>query len=161
MATGSYWESYDFAGNAGRQDFFIHPLGPTHAFDGLGKTGERIALGDDPGELDASARADVAASFQAAVVDTLVEKCVRACDATGLERLVVAGGVGANQRLRSQLQARGAEKGFGVYYPKPALCTDNGAMIAFAGWHRRGQALESPTIVARPRWRLDELAPLN
>ena len=86
---------------------------------------------------------------------------MRALEVTGLERLVVAGGVGANLRLRTQLQATCVDSGARVYYPSVALCTDNGAMIAFAGWCRREQALSSPTIIARPRWPLSELAPVN
>lgn len=133
------------------------------SFSGL-KTAVRITLEAESGrdgELKDSLRADIAASFQAAVVDSLVEKCLRACETTGLERLIVAGGVGANKRLRSQLQARGTENGLRVHYPRPALCTDNGAMIAFAGWCRRERSLSSPKIIARPRWPLDELDSLD
>jgi N6-L-threonylcarbamoyladenine synthase len=103
-------------------------------------------------------RADVAAAFQAAVVDTLTEKCRLALEATGTERLVVAGGVGANRLLRERLAALGRRHAVRVYYPRPALCTDNGAMIAYAG-ARRFDAQHSwpPPIVARPRWPLDEL----
>ena len=105
-------------------------------------------------------RADVAASFQAAVVDTLTGKCRQALEATGLTRLVVAGGVGANRALRASLAELGRQVGARVYYPKPALCTDNGAMIAYAGWCRRTQRrAQVPRIVARPRWPLDELEP--
>ena len=131
------------------------------SFSGL-KTAVRLALERPPANGRGPAetrREDVAASFQAAVVDTLVAKCLRACAVTGLERLVVAGGVGANLELRGQLQARAAESGLRVHYPRPSLCTDNGAMIALTGWHRRDQALSSPVIVARPRWPLDELTP--
>ena len=133
------------------------------SFSGL-KTAVRLALEaarSVDGELGEGVREDVAASFQAAVVDSLVEKCARALDATGLERLVVAGGVGANQRLRSQLRTTCAEGGVRVYFPRLALCTDNGAMVAFAGWCRRDQALTSPRIIARPRWRLSDLVPVH
>jgi len=133
------------------------------SFSGL-KTAVRLALEKEAArapKLTDRGRADVAASFQAAVVDTLVEKSLLALEATGLERLVVAGGVGANKRLRSQLSARGETQGIRVYYPRPALCTDNGAMIAFAGWCRRDQGSPVPAILARPRWPLDELAPVN
>ena len=79
-------------------------------------------------------RADIARGFEDAVVDTLAIKCERALDATGCDTLVVAGGVGANLRLRAQLQpTRGASCGGRVCFPRPAFCTDNGAMIAFAG----------------------------
>ena len=103
-------------------------------------------------------RANVAASFQAAVVDSLVNKSVAAIATTGLERLVVAGGVGANKELRQRLRAAGERNGFRVYYPRPAFCTDNGAMIAYAGWSRRHTTTtEALRILARPRWPLDEL----
>jgi N6-L-threonylcarbamoyladenine synthase len=105
-------------------------------------------------------RADLAASFQAAIVDTLTAKCARALAETGLARLVIAGGVGANRALRAALAHYGAENGVRVYYPRPALCTDNGAMIAYVGACRLEQGPASPArIVARPRWPLDELTP--
>jgi N6-L-threonylcarbamoyladenine synthase len=74
---------------------------------------------------------------------------------------VIAGGVGANRHLRTRLMELGQRRGARVYYPKPALCTDNGAMIAYAGWCRlaAGEGAWPPRIVARPRWPLDELAP--
>ena len=131
------------------------------SFSGL-KTAVRIALekcGGNGETLPAALRADVAASFQEAVVETLVAKCLRACATSGLERLVVAGGVGANIELRSQLRARGGERGIRVYYPRLSLCTDNGAMIALTGWHRRHEAADPPVIFARPRWPLDDLRP--
>ena len=133
------------------------------SFSGL-KTAVRLALDDArsaDGGLAQAVRRDVAASFQAAAVDSLVDKCLGALALTGLERLVVAGGVGANRRLRTQLRVACAGRGARVYYPRAALCTDNGAMIAFAGWCRRGQARHSATIVARPRWPLDELPPVH
>jgi N6-L-threonylcarbamoyladenine synthase len=131
------------------------------SFSGL-KTAARIAIDAAraaDGSLPDSVRADVAASFQAAVVDTLTGKCRQALAATGLNRLVVAGGVGANRALRKSLADLGLKIGARVYYPKPALCTDNGAMIAYAGWCRRAEGAEMPRIVARPRWPLDELEP--
>jgi N6-L-threonylcarbamoyladenine synthase len=106
-------------------------------------------------------RADVAASFQAAVVDTLANKCRLALEAVGLNRLVIAGGVGANRALRARLKADGGRFDYEVYYPRPQLCTDNGAMIAYAGWRRLSEAARGmPRIVARPRWPLDELTPI-
>jgi N6-L-threonylcarbamoyladenine synthase len=112
------------------------------------------------GSLPDPVRADLAASFQAAVVDTLTGKCRQALEATGLERLVIAGGVGANRSLRASLKDLGQRVGARVYYPKPSLCTDNGAMIAYAGWCRREATQpQLPRIVARPRWPLDELTP--
>src|SRR3569623_3646344 len=80
--------------------------------------------------------ADIARAFEDAVVDTLVIKCRRALDVTGLDRLVVAGGVGANRELRTRLQAMTAERGATVYYPRLEFCTDSGAMIAYAGYQR-------------------------
>lgn len=132
------------------------------SFSGL-KTATRLAIdasrGPD-GALDAMTRADIAASFQAAVVDTLTDKCRAALESTGLERLVIAGGVGANQALRASLAELAERRGWRVYYPHPKLCTDNGAMIAHAGWCRRSEArVRPPRIVARPRWPLDELEP--
>ena len=131
------------------------------SFSGL-KTAARLAIDGcraPDGSLPDPVRADVAASFQAAVVETLTAKCRLALEATGLKRLVVAGGVGANRALRASLAELGGQVGARVYYPKPALCTDNGAMIAYAGWCRRAEAGLEPHIVARPRWPLDELVP--
>jgi N6-L-threonylcarbamoyladenine synthase len=108
--------------------------------------------GDDP-----QTRADIAYAFQEAVVDTLVIKCQRALKVTGLRRLVMAGGVAANRRLRARLKdlVMGAE----VYYPRPEFCTDNAAMIALAGCLRlsAGQR-EADAFNVRPRWSLEELA---
>jgi N6-L-threonylcarbamoyladenine synthase len=100
--------------------------------------------------------ADLARSFVDAIVEVLVAKCVRAVETTGLTRLVVAGGVGANRQLRAALDAASARRGFDVFYPEPELCTDNGAMIAFAA----AQRLEEKTLVktnsftVKPRWDL-------
>ena len=103
-------------------------------------------------------RADVARAFEDAVVDTLAIKCRRALQATRLRRLVVAGGVGANRRLRERLRELLAELGGQVYYPRLEFCTDNGAMIAYAGWRRltAGQR-EEMAIEVLPRWPLDSL----
>jgi N6-L-threonylcarbamoyladenine synthase len=135
------------------------------SFSGL-KTAARLAIVAELGsraELDPKTRADVAASFQAAAVDTLAGKCRRALEATGFERLVIAGGVGANKLLRASLATLGKQVGVRVYYPRPALCTDNGAMIAYAGWCRHTQAASDwpPRIIARPRWPLAELGPVE
>jgi N6-L-threonylcarbamoyladenine synthase len=132
------------------------------SFSGL-KTAARLTIescrGADGG-LAAPVRADLAASFQAAIVDTLTGKCRQALEATGLDRLVIAGGVGANRALRSSLADLGRRVGVRVYYPRPALCTDNGAMIAYAGWCRRtAEGGGLPRIMAKPRWPLDELTP--
>jgi N6-L-threonylcarbamoyladenine synthase len=132
------------------------------SFSGL-KTAVRLTIEDAraaAGSLTETTRADLAASFQAAVVETLVGKCRQALEATQLTRLIVAGGVGANRALRAALAQLGRRSGVDVFYPRPKLCTDNGAMIAYAGWCRRTAAQPRlPRIVARPRWPLDELEP--
>jgi len=97
---------------------------------------------------------DIAAGFQQAVIDSLVIKCRRALKVTRLERLVIAGGVSANRYLRRALDCALPGR---VFYPRPDLCTDNGAMIAHAGWHRRAEARRDDRIIARPRWPLEEL----
>ena len=100
-------------------------------------------------------KADIARAFEEAVVDTLFIKCRRALEQAGRKRLVVAGGVGANRRLRARLAELKAE----VYFPRLAFCTDNGAMIAYAGALRlQAGANEAAVINARPRWALTELA---
>jgi N6-L-threonylcarbamoyladenine synthase len=141
---------------------FPRPLknhGLDFSFSGL-KTAVRLAIQAAGAPDDARATADLAASFQAAVIETLVAKCARALAETGLGRLVVAGGVGANRGLRSSLADLGDRLGVRVYYPRPDLCTDNGAMIAYAGACRFEEAATLPArIVARPRWPLDELRP--
>jgi len=98
--------------------------------------------------------ADLARAFVDAVVEVLVAKCLKALQATGLKRLVVAGGVGANRQLRAALDAAAKRRAFEVFYPEPELCTDNGAMIAVAGYeaHRRG-VRSGPELVADPAWR--------
>jgi N6-L-threonylcarbamoyladenine synthase len=108
--------------------------------------------------LDDVLRADVAASFQAAVVDVLAAKCLRALEATGMGRLVVAGGVGANAALRERLAQETARVGARVFFPPPRLCTDNGAMIAFAATLRFGSApAGTGSFGVRPRWDLAAL----
>ena len=104
---------------------------------------------------------DIAKSFEEAVVETLVAKCVRALKATSYSSLVVAGGVGANKSLRNELTSALADIGATTYYPRPELCTDNGAMIAFAGLKRlQAGHTGGHEVVARARWELDELPPL-
>ena len=100
------------------------------------------------------APADVARAFVDAIVEVLVAKCARAVEATGLTRLVVAGGVGANKQLRAALDAEAARRGFDVFYPEPELCTDNGAMIAFAAAQRLAQPAASHAFTVKPRWDL-------
>ena len=106
-------------------------------------------------DQSAQAQADIAYAFEEAVVDTLAIKCKRALEQAGRKRLVVAGGVGANQRLRGKLQQLNAD----VYFPRLAFCTDNGAMIAYAGAMRLQAGATEPAIIsARPRWPLSELS---
>ncbi len=110
-------------------------------------------------EQGPEARADIARAFEEAVVDTLVIKCRRALKETGLTRLVMAGGVSANRRLRERLEAVLKGDGASVYYPRPELCTDNGAMIAYAGCLRLQAGQHEPlAFTARPRWPMMELS---
>ena len=119
--------------------------GLSFSFSGL-KTAALVALRSRV--LDDQSRADVAHGFQEAVVDTLVEKTRRALGLTGHRRLVVAGGVGANRTLRERLGIVAAENGARLFFPRTEFCTDNGAMIALAGYLRlaavRGVAGETP-----------------
>ena len=107
---------------------------------------------------DAQTRADIARAFEDAVVDTLAIKCKRALEQTGFKRLVIAGGVSANRTLRGKMaevmKARGGE----VFYARPEFCTDNGAMIAYAGLVRlKGGTRAELSVTVRPRWPLAEL----
>jgi len=111
--------------------------------------------------LDDTVVADLARAFQEAAVDTLVIKCRRALEQTGLRRLVVAGGVGANRHLRERLGEAAAQLDARVYFPRLEFCTDNGAMIAYAGWMRARHGGGAPAggFEVRPRWPLTELTP--
>jgi N6-L-threonylcarbamoyladenine synthase len=104
--------------------------------------------------------ADIAASFEQAVIDTLITKSLRALSVTSMSQLVIAGGVGANLKLRESLSLLGEKQGFKVYYPRPLFCTDNGAMIAYAGCMRllAGEN-EDYKINVRARWPMTELKP--
>ncbi|MDN4057996.1 tRNA (adenosine(37)-N6)-threonylcarbamoyltransferase complex transferase subunit TsaD [Massilia sp. YIM B02769] len=106
-------------------------------------------------------KANIARGFVDAIVDVLVAKCVNALRHTGLKRLVIAGGVGANKQLREALNAAAAKRKFRVFYPELEFCTDNGAMIAFAGAMRLEKnpalAVRDYAFNVRPRWPLDEL----
>ncbi|RMW90019.1 tRNA (adenosine(37)-N6)-threonylcarbamoyltransferase complex transferase subunit TsaD [Aggregatibacter aphrophilus] len=112
----------------------------------------------EEGELTEQSKADIAYAFQEAVVDTLAIKCKRALKQTGLKRLVIAGGVSANKQLRQTLAELMQQLGGEVFYPQPQFCTDNGAMIAYAGFLRLKQGLQQDlAIEVRPRWAMTEL----
>ena len=129
------------------------------SFSGL-KTFTRNTVPE--GALDAQTVADIAAAFQNAAVDTLVIKCRRALEQTGRRRLIVAGGVGANVLLRQRLREMTAQSGREVFYPRPEFCTDNGAMIAYAGTLRlQAGERQGLDFSVRPRWRLTDLAPIG
>jgi N6-L-threonylcarbamoyladenine synthase len=128
------------------------------SFSGLKTAVMLLVRGAEPNE---QFRADVARAFEDAVVEVLVAKCALAMEKTGHTRLVVAGGVGANRRLRAALDAEAAARGFDVFYPEPELCTDNGAMIAFAAALRLGDepaaGTEPHPFTVRARWELETL----
>ncbi|MEJ6016487.1 tRNA (adenosine(37)-N6)-threonylcarbamoyltransferase complex transferase subunit TsaD [Aeromonas caviae] len=110
---------------------------------------------------DEQTRADIARAFEDAVVDTLAIKCRRALKETGLNRLVVAGGVSANRHLRARLAELMESLKGEVFYPRTEYCTDNGAMIAYAGMQRLKAGVFEPLVVkAVPRWPLDTLDPV-
>jgi len=127
------------------------------SFSGL-KTAVVVALRGRV--LDDQTRADAALAFEEAVVETLVTKAMRAVEATDAQVLVVAGGVGANHRLRARMRAMGERNGVRVVYPRPEFCTDNAAMIALLG-HMRLVAGEHDDLAirARARWPMTELVP--
>jgi N6-L-threonylcarbamoyladenine synthase len=129
------------------------------SFSGLKTAVLHLVRGAEP---NARFHADVARAFEDAVVDVLVAKCRLAMTTTGLTRLVISGGVGANRRLRAALDAAARAEGFDVYHPEPELCTDNGAMIAFAAALRlRAEAGPAQpaeyAFTVRPRWALDSV----
>jgi len=125
------------------------------SFSGL-KT--QVLLAWQQSDQSGQTRADIARAFEEAIVDTLIIKCRRALEASGAQRLVIAGGVGANRRLRSELARAGEKDGFQVYFPRLDFCTDNGAMIALAGAIRlAGGQHQDGTVQVRPRWDLQTL----
>jgi N6-L-threonylcarbamoyladenine synthase len=110
------------------------------------------------GEVSEQDKADIARAFETAVVDTLVIKCRRALKQENLTRLVMAGGVSANVRLRAALEEKLGKERCEVFYPAPKLCTDNGAMIAYAGALRLAAGeCDGPDVEVRPRWPMTQL----
>jgi N6-L-threonylcarbamoyladenine synthase len=153
------------AAETGRLDRWKFPRpmtdrpGLDFSFSGL-KTFTRNTV--PPGDIDSQTVSDIAAAFQDAAVDTLVIKCKRALHQTGRRRLIVAGGVGANQLLRTRLKEMTETEGKKVFYPRPEFCTDNGAMIAYAGTLRlQGGNRQDLDFTVRPRWSLADLEPLK
>jgi len=141
---------------------FARPMtdrpGLDFSFSGL-KT--QVLLAWQRSDRSEQTRADIARGFEDAVVDTLAIKCERALDAAGCDTLIVAGGVGANRRLREKLQQMAVRRGGRVCFPRPALCTDNGAMIAFAGALRLQAGQHSDAAIdVWPRWDMATLPPL-
>ncbi|MBP6724271.1 MAG: tRNA (adenosine(37)-N6)-threonylcarbamoyltransferase complex transferase subunit TsaD, partial [Halioglobus sp.] len=113
------------------------------------------------GELSEQDKCDIALAFEEAVVATLVIKCRRALRQEHLKTLVIAGGVSANLSLRQQLSQALAKEGGRVFYPAPRFCTDNGAMIAYAGAQRlQAGQVDDLSAPVRPRWPMEELPPL-
>ncbi|HET7649155.1 MAG TPA: tRNA (adenosine(37)-N6)-threonylcarbamoyltransferase complex transferase subunit TsaD [Gammaproteobacteria bacterium] len=125
------------------------------SFSGL-KTAVLTTLKNAPG--DEQTKADIARAFEEAAVDTLAIKCERALEQTGLNRLVVAGGVGANKSLRARLKQMAEARGGQVFYPRSEFCTDNGAMIAYAGYVRLSANPNPAAVPVTARWPLDSLA---
>ena len=126
------------------------------SFSGL-KTAVLTTLPANAGEQD---KADLAYAFQEAVTDTLAIKCERALEETGFESLVVAGGVGANQRLRERLAQLAQRLKIELFFPRHEFCTDNAAMIAYVGWLRRGDGRKPDgKLFTTARWPLGELRP--
>ncbi len=125
------------------------------SFSGL-KT--QVLLAWQKSDQGEQTRADIARGFEEAIVDTLLIKCRRALQAIGARRLVIAGGVGANRRLRGELATAAAKDGFRVYFPRLDFCTDNGAMIALAGAIRlAGGQQQGDSVDVHPRWDLQSL----
>ena len=142
----------------------LHSADLDFSFSGL-KTAvlTQVRKHDTDGGLTPEQRANLAAATEAAIVDVLAGKAMKAIRQTGLKQLVVAGGVGANRHLRQRLQTEMAKRRGQVFFPPVALCTDNGAMIAFAAAQRLKAGLvdlaqaNSHAFSIRPRWPLEEL----
>ncbi|WP_394176878.1 tRNA (adenosine(37)-N6)-threonylcarbamoyltransferase complex transferase subunit TsaD [Thalassotalea litorea] len=128
------------------------------SFSGLKTFAANTIYKEDDSE---QTKADIAYAFQEAVIDTLTIKCKRALQQCELNRLVIAGGVSANKELRAKLAQVMKKLNGNVYYPRPEYCTDNGAMIAFAGMQRLKAGVDAElTFQATPRWPLDTLPPV-
>jgi N6-L-threonylcarbamoyladenine synthase len=138
----------------------LHSKDLNFSFSGL-KTAVLTVVKNHTTNICEQDKANIARAFVDAIVDVLVAKCLAALKQTGLKRLVIAGGVGANQQLRAALNAAAAKRRFRVFYPELQFCTDNGAMIAFAGAMRlqvNPQAAQRDyAFTVRPRWPLDEI----
>jgi N6-L-threonylcarbamoyladenine synthase len=138
----------------------LHSKDLNFSFSGL-KTAVLTVVKNQTTNICEQGKANIARAFVDAIVDVLTAKCMTALKQTGLKRLVIAGGVGANRQLRTALNAAAAKRRFRVFYPELEFCTDNGAMIAFAGAMRLMQNREAATrnyaFNVRPRWPLDEL----
>ena len=138
----------------------LHSKNLDFSFSGL-KTAVLTLVKNHPGELNENDKANIARSFVEAIVDVLVAKCQTALKETKLKRLVIAGGVGANTQLRAALNSAASKKHFQVFYPELELCTDNGAMIAFAGALRLQRNPNAASydygFTVKPRWPLHEL----
>lgn len=127
------------------------------SFSGL-KTAVLNLVNEHQGALTEQNKADIAYEFQEAATDILTAKCLSALKQTGLKSLIVSGGVGANKRLREKLNIEMTQRKYSVSYPRLEFCTDNGAMIAFAGAMRMAHAVQSDhSFTVRPRWDLSEL----
>ena len=150
----------------GKVDAYALPRPMLHrgldfSFSGMKTAVHNLIKDTDGSESDPQVRADIAASFQQAMVDTLVKKCVKALKQVNMNRLVIAGGVSANTHLRETLEIELAKVNATVHYAPPALCTDNGAMIAYAGYQRlqAGQS-DDLAVTCVPRWPMTELPAL-
>jgi N6-L-threonylcarbamoyladenine synthase len=136
----------------------LHSGDLNFSFSGL-KTAVLTVIKREP--LNEQSRADLAAAIESAIVEVLIAKSLAALEQSGMHQLVVAGGVGANRKLRDKLTQQAARKGIRVFYPELEFCTDNGAMIAFAGAMRLQQAGTSIKVSGlkdfsvKPRWDLE------
>lgn len=134
----------------------LHSDNLNFSFSGL-KTAVLNLVQRQEQPIDEQTRKDICRAFQEAIVEVLSKKCLKALKQTKLKTLVVAGGVGANQQLRQTLDQLAGRHHFSVFYPPLDLCTDNGAMIAFAGAQRLSEARPASGFSIKPRWELGDL----